>query len=110
MIFPGFHFVASGLRVWISTSAGTAETYLWGLNDAAETISTLAADAALGIRFGGNARVYAKEYLDRDAIRSHFERRIEDLGVVGQPEADGLARGCRCRRLTVAELAAMQPL
>jgi len=78
-IFPGFHFAASGLRVWISASTGTTETHLWGLNGAVEAISTLAADAALGTRFGGNAGVYAKEYLDRDAIRSRFERRLEDL-------------------------------
>ena len=45
----------------------------------AEAISTLAADAALCTRFGGNARAYAEKYLDRDAILSRFERQLDDL-------------------------------
>lgn len=45
----------------------------------ADAISKLAADAALCTRFGDNARAYAEKYLDRDAILSRFECRLEDL-------------------------------
>ena len=45
----------------------------------ADAISRLAEDEALCRQYGRNARRYAEEFLDREAILSRFEQRLETL-------------------------------
>jgi glycosyltransferase involved in cell wall biosynthesis len=48
----------------------------------ADAILRLAEDEALCLQYGRNARHYAEEFLDREAILSRFEQRLETLARV----------------------------